>query len=86
MTKTLTKKLSKLIDKSTNQESAVLAFMSEGNTVTASGASAAGIGDPRRVVNRLRNSGHRINRDVVASRGTKAIVYSLAPAKRKGRK
>jgi hypothetical protein len=86
MTKTLTKKLSKLIASSTNQESAMMAFLSEGNTVTASGASAAGIGDPRRVVNRLRNSGIRINRDLVTGRGTSAIVYSLAPAKRKTRK
>ena len=60
--------------------------MSDGNTVTASGARNAGIGDPRRVVNRLRNEGYRINRDEVTNRGTTAIVYSLAPTKSRSRK
>lgn len=86
MTKTLTKKLSSLVAKSSNQQEAVLSFLESGNTVTADGARNAGIGDPRRVVNRLRNEGYRINRDCVTSRGTTAIVYSLAPAVKRARK
>lgn len=81
MTKTLTKKLSSLVAKSTSQKEAVLSFLNSGNTVSASGALNAGIADPRRVVNLLREDGHRIDRNVVTTRGTTAIVYSLAPKK-----
>jgi aspartate carbamoyltransferase regulatory subunit len=85
MNKTQTKKLAALVAKSSNQQDAVLAYMSEGNSITSEGARTAGIGDPRRTVNRLRNSGVRISRDVQVSRNGSAIVYCLAPASKSRR-
>lgn len=79
MNKRDTKKLAALVAKSASQKEAVLSYMSEGNTITSDGAKAAGIGDPRRVVNRLRDAGHRINGDSAIGR----TVYALAPAKKR---
>jgi hypothetical protein len=85
MNKQETKKLAALVAQSSQKEG-ILSFLAEGNTVTASGARSAGVADPRRVVNHLRNDGHNITRSVVADRKRTAIVYALAPAKRKGKR
>jgi hypothetical protein len=87
MNKTQTKKLASLVNKASNQSEAVLSYLSvEGNTVSPAGARNAGIADPRRVVNRLRNEGYNIVRDVVTGRTTSTITYTLAPTKKSKKK
>lgn len=86
MNKTQTKKLASLVAKSSSQKDAILEYLSEGNQVTADGARSAGIADPRRVVNHLRNDGHNISRSVIADRKRTAIVYALAPVKKSKKK
>jgi hypothetical protein len=82
MNKRDTKKLASLVAKSSSQKDAILSYLTEGNTVTAEGARDAGIADPRRVVNHLRNDGHDISRSVITERKRSAIVYALAPVKK----
>lgn len=86
MNKRETKKLASLVAKSSSQKDAILSYLSEGNTVTATGAREAGIADPRRVVNHLRNAGYGISRSVVSDRKSTAIVYALAPVKKSKKK
>jgi tetraacyldisaccharide-1-P 4'-kinase len=82
MNKKETKRLAATIAASANQSEGILAYLAEGNTITADGARQAGIADPRRVVNHLRNAGVKIDRSVNVGRRGTAIVYALAPAKR----
>lgn len=72
MNKTKINKLKKILSKRT-QEDALYEFLTEGNVVTAQGAKEAGIADPRRVINRLREYGHVINRILVKNQ----IAYSI---------
>lgn len=78
MNKTQTKKLAALVAKSANQENAVLSYFATGNTLTRDGARGAGIGDPKRVVNRLRSSGVKVLRAKVVTRKSSDITYTLA--------
>ena len=86
MTKTLTKKLTKLVSTST-QKSGLLTFLQEGNSVSSCEARSAGIKDPRRIVNFLRADGHNISQDAVAVKGGTLNKYSfVATAKKASRK
>jgi chemotaxis receptor (MCP) glutamine deamidase CheD len=81
MTKKLTQKMTSLINRSSQRE-ALLWFLFSGTSFTAAGARAAGIADPRRVVNYLRS----LEIDIVAERiadraGNVTTQYRLAPEK-----
>jgi tetraacyldisaccharide-1-P 4'-kinase len=78
MNKTQTKKLAAIVAKSANQEDAVLSYFAAGNTLTRDGAQNAGIGDPKRVVNRLRSTGVKVLRAKVVTRHSSDITYTLA--------
>lgn len=78
MNKTQTKKLAALVAKSANQEDAVLSYFAAGNILTKEGARNAGIGDAKRVVNRLRTSGAKVLRSKVVTRNSSDITYALA--------
>lgn len=78
MNKTETKKLAAIVAKSSNQKEAVLSWFAKGNSVTRDGALGAGIGDAKRVVNRLRADGIKVIREQKITRKSNDIVYSLA--------
>jgi hypothetical protein len=80
MTKTLTKKLSKLVSTST-QKSGMLSFLQEGNSVSACEFKSAGIADPRRVVRFLRADGHNIVKESVAVKGGTQDKYAFVAKK-----
>jgi hypothetical protein len=78
MTKKLTKKLTTLLKNATQNE-AVLTFLLDHNTLTSIGAREAGVSDPRRVVNHLRNAGFPIQGNQVVNRaGQRLTQYALA--------
>lgn len=85
MNKTQTKKLTKYITNYGKTE-AMLSALQEGMVISPEGAKAAGIADPRRAVNRLRERGHNIVTDVtVTKKGTARAYRFVAPRARKSR-
>ena len=68
-------KLAKLVGKFTQKE-AVFDFLSDGHVLSITDARAAGIADPRRVVNKIRNLGHGIQE----VRSGSARAFRLNPA------
>jgi hypothetical protein len=84
MNKKQTQKLTTLVKKNT-QADALYAFLEAGNEFTIEGAQAAGIADPRRVVNKLRALGVPVYHNPRTTRnGTRFMSYRIGTPRKNG--